>query len=534
MKKFFRKSFLFVVYIAICLGFTSVSYGRTVISIEPTEIASPEVGKQMVISFKITGAEDVVGYELAIKFDPTVLRYVEGANADYLPVGAFVVPPAVTNNRIYLAATSLKGAAITRDGTLATVTFEVLTVKRSVIRLADVTLVDSAGMPLDVMTTDANIMVPQFLTWDVNRDGSINVLDLTLVANKLRTSVRTHERADVNKDNTVNILDLVLIAQHLGETVNPIVSNNNVGHIEAPRLVESSWGNQITYLSINSSSVRAYSKDSFKGENLTYTVDVSDPSIASVNLRPRDDGNFFDVILRSHKKGIVTLNIIATNAAGTAKYSHTVYVYESLTPGIYFFSSQSVEMLRIPVGYSKDVYYGGLKFTNGPDRKIADIISITQGRVEHYVSILGISPGRTTIVFGTKVISIEVYEKTATLLSPVSSAEIPDQNFRVNETKTIDLSPYFEGKEIDYSAGVFCFSTSHGVITGHFYMVISPTYQCFTPQMTGVKSAAIIVINDKPHLQLTALPTPGFLDFTVVAKNTAGEARQTFRIDVDN
>lgn len=534
MKKFLnKKPLLFVVYIGMYLGFASMSYGQTTVSIEPTEIVSPEIGEQMVISFKIAGAEDVVGYELVIEFDPTALRYIGGANADYLPVGAFIVPPAVTNNRVYLAATSLKGAAITRDGTLATVTFEVLTVKQSVIRLTDVTLANSAGMPLDIMTIDANVVVPQFLTWDVNRDGHVNVLDLTLVTNKLRTSVRTHERADVNKDNAVNILDLVLIAQHLGETVNPVVSNNNVGPIEAPQLVESSWRNRITYLSINSSSVRAYSKDSFKGESLTYTADVSDPSIASVNLRPRDDGNF-DVILRSHKKGIVTLNIIATNAAGTAKYSHTVYIYESLTPGIYFFSSQSVEMLRIPVGYSKDVYYGGLKFINGPDRKIADVISITQGRVEHYVSILGISPGRTTIVFGTKVISIEVYEKTANLLSPVSSAEIPDQNFRVNETKTIDLSPYFEGEEIDYSAGVFCFSTSHGVITGHFYMVISPTYQCFTPQMTGVKSAAIIVINDKPHLQLTALPTPGFLDFTVVAKNTVGEARQIFRIDVNN
>ncbi len=534
MKKFLNRILLlFLVYIVMCLGFASISYGQMVVSIEPTEIASPETGEELLISFKITGGVDVVGYELTIEFDPTALRYVESANADYLPVGAFTVPPAVTNNSVYLAATSLKGAAVASDGTLATVTLEVLTVKRSAIRLTDVTLADSAGMPLDVMSRDANVVVPQFLTWDVNRDGHVNVLDLTLVTSKLRSTVGTHERADVNKDNTVNILDLVLIAQHLGESVNPTVSNNNVGHIEAPQLVESSWGNRITYLSINTASVRSYSKDSFKGDNLRYTADVSDPSIASVNLRPRDDGNF-DVILRSHKRGIVTLNIIATNAAGTAKYSHTVYVYESLTPGSYFFSSRSAETLRIPVGYSKDVYYGGLEFTNGPDDKISDIIGITQGRVEHYVSLLGISPGRTTIVFGTKVISIEVYEKTAGLLPPVSSAEIPNQNFRVNETKTIDLSPYFEGEEIDYSAGVFCFSTSNGVITGHFYMVISPSYQCFTPQMTGVKSAAIVLINDRPHLQLTALPTLGFLDFTVVAKNTAGEARQTFRIDVRN
>ena len=180
MKKFLNRILLlFLVYIVMCLGFASISYGQMVVSIEPTEIASPETGEELLISFKITGGVDVVGYELTIEFDPTALRYVESANADYLPVGAFTVPPAVTNNSVYLAATSLKGAAVASDGTLATVTLEVLTVKRSAIRLTDVTLADSAGMPLDVMSRDANVVVPQFLTWDVNRDGHVNVLDLT-------------------------------------------------------------------------------------------------------------------------------------------------------------------------------------------------------------------------------------------------------------------------------------------------------------------------------------------------------------------
>ena len=51
--------------------------------------------------------------------------------------------------------------------------------------------------------------------WDVNADGSVNVLDLVLVAQHSgETSSAGWEREDVNADGTVNILDLILIGQH--------------------------------------------------------------------------------------------------------------------------------------------------------------------------------------------------------------------------------------------------------------------------------------------------------------------------------
>lgn len=101
------------------------------------------------------------------RFDPIALSYIESAIADYLPVGAYAVPAITTENSVYIAATSLKGPALASDGTLATVTFEVLTTNTSTIRLMDVTLANSAGLPLEVVTTDAQIVVPQYLPWDV-------------------------------------------------------------------------------------------------------------------------------------------------------------------------------------------------------------------------------------------------------------------------------------------------------------------------------------------------------------------------------
>ena len=50
---------------------------------------------------------------------------------------------------------------------------------------------------------------------DVNKDGIVNVLDLTLVASNL--GKRGQNDADVNRDGIVNILDLTLVAAAIGE-----------------------------------------------------------------------------------------------------------------------------------------------------------------------------------------------------------------------------------------------------------------------------------------------------------------------------
>lgn len=58
---------------------------------------------------------------------------------------------------------------------------------------------------------------------DVNMDGVINILDLTLVASHFgETSTADQSpNPDVNGDGTVNILDLTLVASHFGKTVPP-------------------------------------------------------------------------------------------------------------------------------------------------------------------------------------------------------------------------------------------------------------------------------------------------------------------------
>lgn len=132
----------------------------TVIFVEPRKIPSPTVGQQLTVNINIKEAADVMAYEMTVGFDPTALRYVSIANADYLPVGAFAAPPQATANSVYLAATSVAGTAATASGTLATVTFEVVSAKASTITLNNVLLSDSNVTPLALKTVDGKITAP--------------------------------------------------------------------------------------------------------------------------------------------------------------------------------------------------------------------------------------------------------------------------------------------------------------------------------------------------------------------------------------
>ncbi|WP_135610697.1 sugar-binding protein [Methanococcoides sp. AM1] len=55
--------------------------------------------------------------------------------------------------------------------------------------------------------------------WDVNKDGVVNILDVTIVAQNLGTN-KPHPSWDVNDDGEVNIQDLTIVAHYFGESVN--------------------------------------------------------------------------------------------------------------------------------------------------------------------------------------------------------------------------------------------------------------------------------------------------------------------------
>ena len=156
-----------------------------VVSLSPVSVASPAIGQQIEFMLNITGGESVAGYQATVQFDTTALRYVSGANGDFLLAGAFFVQPVVEGNLVQFNAASLAGES-NGDGTLAKLTFEVIAVKTSALTLSDVLLTDSEGIGYVPNVENAEITETQLLKGDVNGDGIVNIQDLVLSCLKPR------------------------------------------------------------------------------------------------------------------------------------------------------------------------------------------------------------------------------------------------------------------------------------------------------------------------------------------------------------
>ena len=200
-------------------GDTQADDSIVTVKLSPAQVASPMIGKQLTFSLNIAGGESVAGYQATLTFDTTALRYIESSNSDYLPAGAFAVPATVEGNSVTLAATSLGGES-NGDGTLATITFEVVAVKGSTVQVTNALLTHSAGESSVPQTENAEITEPTHLPEDVNQDGVVNIVDLTLVASNFgQTGANA---ADVNGDGVVNIVDLTRVAAAFGNTAGDI------------------------------------------------------------------------------------------------------------------------------------------------------------------------------------------------------------------------------------------------------------------------------------------------------------------------
>ncbi len=156
---FNRKVLFSLLAVVMCVGFTAMSYGQAVVSVDPAEVESPAAGEELMVNINITGGAGVLGYEVDISYDPTALSFVGSANADYLPAGAFATPAVESEGGVKISAASLAGAAPDADGTLATVTFEVVEAKASMIGIANVILAGANNAEIEATTMDGMVTV---------------------------------------------------------------------------------------------------------------------------------------------------------------------------------------------------------------------------------------------------------------------------------------------------------------------------------------------------------------------------------------
>ena len=155
---FNRKVLFSLLAVVMCLGFTAMSYGQVVVSVEPAEVESPAAGEELMVSINITGGAGVAGYQVTVNFDATALSYDSIAyNDDYI-----AEPPALLGG-VEASDNSVRflglGDAPDGDHTLATITFTVVEAKASTISLADVLVSGAGGVALESTTMDSMVTI---------------------------------------------------------------------------------------------------------------------------------------------------------------------------------------------------------------------------------------------------------------------------------------------------------------------------------------------------------------------------------------
>ena len=183
-------------------------------------IAPVAVGQSFSLNLTVNDVYDLAGWQLNLAFNPAVLKAISVGEGDFLSKdgrSAFFAAGQIDNAAGSIA--GLSGAVIgeggaTGGGTLLSIAFEAKAAGEGWLRMSEdkMSASNENRIHYDVVTPSVSVMVIVEPTYDLNGDGKVNILDLTLVAQNLG---KDNPKADANRDGVVDVFDLVGVAQRL-------------------------------------------------------------------------------------------------------------------------------------------------------------------------------------------------------------------------------------------------------------------------------------------------------------------------------
>jgi len=211
---------------ALTVGVAQVTVGKpSAIAISPTDY-SAQIGEQFTLNVVVSNILNLFGASFELQFDSKVLEVVEAKQGDFL--GDDVIFFDISGKDAHSIAITRKAGmeGVDGSGTIASVTFVAKSTGATNIAInpATMQLTDANGVNISgVEAKSAKIEVAEATEpWDVNRDGMVDILDLSMVGRYFgKADFPSEYNPDVNGDGRVDILDLVLVGKNFGKEIAP-------------------------------------------------------------------------------------------------------------------------------------------------------------------------------------------------------------------------------------------------------------------------------------------------------------------------
>jgi hypothetical protein len=203
---------------ALFLPGTAFAAPDTAVTVEPAS-QNVSIGDAFTVDIDVAPDTDIAGAQFNLSFDASLLTANSVTEGDLLSQdGDLTFFMSGTINNVAGTITDVAGAitaagqTVSSPGTFATISFTATAAGTSALDLSNV-IVGGPGGAVTITVTNGSVTV--FADWDVNMDGSVNVLDMTAVGQQWGATGAAHWiREDVNRDGQINVLDMILIGQN--------------------------------------------------------------------------------------------------------------------------------------------------------------------------------------------------------------------------------------------------------------------------------------------------------------------------------
>ena len=193
-----------------------------------TDVPEIDVGNTFTVHLRTENIDDLAGLQTDIVFNPAVLTALSVSEGDFLKQdgGRTLFKKGSIDNTagkiIGVRTVQLSKGDMDRQGTLFSVRFRADRNGVSQLRVDNFQAGSRNGEKIAATLSEITVVVGGDAAvppaWDVNRDGTINILDMVFISRYIGKSAALNPQADVNSDGTINILDLIVVVQHLGES----------------------------------------------------------------------------------------------------------------------------------------------------------------------------------------------------------------------------------------------------------------------------------------------------------------------------